>query len=164
MLTLLKRFSWFEWFAIAGVIALGLAAIHLVNKYDRLITTVAVTEQRAQQAQAELKEEERSAAITDTVVFDYTLTREFKIEKSQQSRDAVMIEYFNVRDTPKQKEAGDVRKNTVPPEIQTTPIPTVTQKTYEVVTSPEPDALAVLAAGMLNSYCNAYHDPNTCTP
>lgn len=164
MLTLLKRFSWFEWFAILGVIALGLAAIHLMNKYDRLVGMVAVTEQREQQAQVDLKEEQRSAAITDEVVFDYALERELKITQDQRARDQDTAEYFTTRDALKQEEVSNVSVIPDPPSLGTPTTSEAPKALRRVDTVPNPAALAVLATGMLNSYCSAYADASTCPP
>lgn len=164
MLTLLKRFSWFEWFAIVGVIAIGISAIYLMNKYDSLVGTVAVTEDRNKQLQTDLKEEQRSAEISDQVVFDYTLQREWKLSEAQKARVTNTDTYFAVRDATTQKESSDVSESPDPIVLRPTPSPPPPKESVAPVTEPNPAAVAVLARGMFNTYCAAYNDPGTCPP
>lgn len=148
MLTLLKRVSRVEWLAIAGAVFLGIVVYHFINKYDELSATVVTAKEREQQAMVDLVEEQRSTAITDTVVFEYSLERELKRDLITQLRYETPSKYFQVRDQSKPEEIHDVSRPTNPSDA--TENHTTTKR--EVDTRPTPAAIAALVTGMWDTY------------
>lgn len=161
MLTIFKRISWFEWLwlgaAIIGTIVIHSAVSNILDSNrDLTVSNTTLKQEKTQVAQA-LKVEQRSAAITDDVVFEYTFERELKISEIDTIRSNSLQLYFLTRDQPIHvlpKEPGHELPKTIPTQPKTTAM---------VVTNPDPAAIAVLARGMRDVYCTAYRDPDTCT-
>lgn len=164
MLTLLKGVSRFEWVAIAGAVFLGLVIYHFINKYDDLTETVVVSKEREQQAKANLAEEQRSTAITDKIVLEYTLEREFKRSEVDKLRYETPTRYFQARDTAKPKETQHAPQSNESAKPRVNPTESSVPTPVEVDTRPDPTALAALASGMWDTYCTVAPHDHACTP
>ena len=154
MFSLLKNIKWFNWVFIGIVIIGGLGLLFFYNQYtSQLVTTGSLTEKNSQ-LNSTIEKQDKSSAITDETVTQYTTKKIEELRELEQSRAGVIDEYINLSGQPETRQPSKeiVRVE----EIGDKPIQKDSPTTSEA-SNPVTDntALGVLSDRMHEHYCRA---------